>query len=150
MDRLQEAIAAHHGGIAFVTPAEFNNDDTGAVIIVYPTSSPQSAQTGTLVQTLRNDVIPPAVGGTTVNAQVGGQTAGSIDAANFLGHRLFLVIGAGFCAWSGWNYHRNRRAIDAERFEPERLSVAVLSAVVVLGGLGLVVLVLWRTLGAEE
>ncbi len=48
----------------------------------------------TLVQTLRNDVIPPVVGGTSVNAQVGGETAGSIDAANFLGHRLFLVIGA--------------------------------------------------------
>ena len=29
-----------------------------------------------------------------VNAQVGGQTAASIDAANFLGHRLFVVIGA--------------------------------------------------------
>ena len=69
-------------------------DDTGAVIIVYPTTSPQSAQTGTLVQTLRNDVIPPVVGGTGVDAQVGGETAASIDAANFLGHRLFLVIGA--------------------------------------------------------
>ena len=29
-----------------------------------------------------------------MNAQVGGQTAASIDAANFLGHRLFVVIGA--------------------------------------------------------
>jgi RND superfamily putative drug exporter len=46
------------------------------------------------VQTLRNDVIPPVVGGTDLNAQVGGETAGSIDAAAFLGHRLFLVIGA--------------------------------------------------------
>jgi putative drug exporter of the RND superfamily len=94
VEHLQQAIAAHHGGIAFVTPPEFNKADTGAVIIVYPTTSPQAAQTGTLVQTLRNDVIPPVVGGTTVNAQVGGQTAGGIDAANFLGHRLFLVIGA--------------------------------------------------------
>ncbi len=94
VDRLQQAIAAHHDGIAFVSPAEFNNASTGAVIVVYPTTSPQSAQTGTLVQTLRNDVIPPVVGGTSVNAQVGGETAASIDAANFLGHRLFLVIGA--------------------------------------------------------
>ena len=46
------------------------------------------------MQTLRNDVIPPVVGGTGVDAQVGGETAASIDAANFLGHRLFLVIGA--------------------------------------------------------
>ena len=94
VDRLQQAIAAHHQGIAFVTPPEFNQADTGAVIIVYPTTSPQSAQTATLVQTLRNDVIPPVVTGTSVNAQVGGETAGSVDAANFLGHRLFLVIGA--------------------------------------------------------
>jgi RND superfamily putative drug exporter len=94
IDRLKQAIAAHHGGIAFVTPPEFNKADTGAVIIVFPTTSPQSAQTEALVQTLRNDVIPPVVGGTSVNAQVGGQTAASIDAANFLGHRLFLVIGA--------------------------------------------------------
>ncbi len=81
-------------GIAFVTPPQFNEADTGAVIIVYPTTSPQSAQTEALVQTLRNDVIPPVVGGTGVDAQVGGQTAASIDAANFLGHRLFVVIGA--------------------------------------------------------
>ena len=39
-------------------------------------------------------VIPPVVAGTGVNAQVGGETAASIDAANFLGHRLFIVIGA--------------------------------------------------------
>ncbi len=94
VDHLQQAISAHHRGIAFVTPPEFNKAQNGAVIIVYPTTSPQSAQTESLVQTLRNDVIPPVVGGTSVNAQVGGQTAASIDAANFLGHRLFIVIGA--------------------------------------------------------
>jgi RND superfamily putative drug exporter len=92
--RLEQAIAAHHQGIAFVTPAQFNASDTGAVIIAYPTTSPQSSQTETLVQTLRNDVIPPVVANSDVNAQVGGQTAASIDAANFLGHRLFIVIGA--------------------------------------------------------
>jgi RND superfamily putative drug exporter len=43
---------------------------------------------------LRNDVVAPAVAGTDVNAQVGGQTAGGIDAADFLGHRLFVVIAA--------------------------------------------------------
>jgi len=94
VDHLQQAITAHHNGIAFVTPPEFNRSSTGAVIIVYPTTSPQSSQTERLVQTLRNDVIPPVVVGTGVDAQVGGQTAASIDAANFLGHRLFVVIGA--------------------------------------------------------
>jgi RND superfamily putative drug exporter len=94
VDRLQTALADHRDGVAFVTPAEFNTSSTGAVIVVYPTTSPQSSQTQGLVQTLRNDVIPPAVAGSDVNAQVGGETAGGIDAAAFLGHRLFLVIGA--------------------------------------------------------
>jgi RND superfamily putative drug exporter len=94
VDRLQQAIADHHAGIAFVTPPEFNEARTGAVIIVYPTTSPQSSETEALVQTLRNDVIPPVTAGTAVDVQVGGETAASIDAANFLGHRLFIVIGA--------------------------------------------------------
>jgi putative drug exporter of the RND superfamily len=94
VDKLQAAIAAHRAGIAFVTPAQFNASDTGGLIVVYPTTSPQSSQTEQLVQTLRNDVIPPVVGGTGVNAQVGGETAASIDAAGFLGHRLFIVISA--------------------------------------------------------
>jgi putative drug exporter of the RND superfamily len=94
VEHLQASIASDHNGIAFVTPVQFNHDDTGGLIVVYPTTSPQSSQTGQLVQTLRNDVIPPVVAGTGVNAQVGGETASSIDAANFLGHRLFIVIGA--------------------------------------------------------
>jgi RND superfamily putative drug exporter len=80
--------------VAFTAPAQFNHNDTGAVITVIPTTSPQAAQTTDLVNRLRADVIAPVVGGTNVNAQVGGETASSIDAANFLGHRLFIVIGA--------------------------------------------------------
>ena len=94
VDHLQQAIEAHRHGITFVTPAQFNAAHTGAVIVVYPTTSPQSQQTESLVQTLRNHVIPPVTNGTGVDAQVGGQTAASIDAANFLGQRLFIVIGA--------------------------------------------------------
>ena len=94
VDRLQQAIAAHHEGVAFVTPVQYNASDTGGLIVVYPTTSPQSAQTAQLVQTLRNDVIPSVTASSNVDAQVGGETAAGIDAANFLGHRLFVVIGA--------------------------------------------------------
>ncbi len=94
VQRLESALRAGVPDVAFVAPAQYNATKTGAVIIVTPTTSPQSAQTENLVQTLRNDVIPPVVSGTDVNALVGGQTAGGIDAANFLGSRLFLVIGA--------------------------------------------------------
>jgi putative drug exporter of the RND superfamily len=94
VEKLQSSIASDHSGVAFVTPAQFNASNTGGLIVVYPTTSPQSSQTAQLVQTLRHDVIPPVVVGTGVNAQVGGETAASIDAAGFLGHRLFVVIGA--------------------------------------------------------
>ncbi len=94
VDRLQAALAAHHQGIAFVTPVQYNAAHTGGLIVVYPTTSPQSAQTAQLVQTLRSEVIPPVVASSDVDAQVGGETAASVDAANFLGHRLFIVIGA--------------------------------------------------------
>jgi len=94
VERLGQALNNGLPDVAYTAPPQFNASDTGAVILVVPTTSPQSAQTETLVQTLRNDVIPPVVKGTDVNALVGGQTAGGIDAANFLGSRLFLVIGA--------------------------------------------------------
>ncbi|MGP0032880.1 MAG: MMPL family transporter [Acidimicrobiales bacterium] len=94
VDRLDSALGSGVANVAFTAPARFNASDTGAVIIVVPKTSPQSAQTGDLVQTLRADVIPPAVKGTGVTALVGGQTAAGIDAANYLGHRLLLVIGA--------------------------------------------------------
>jgi RND superfamily putative drug exporter len=93
VDELRTAIA-HTPGVAFVVPAQFNTEATGAVLIAYPTTSPQAAQTADLVRTLRADVIPPVVRGTQVDAQIGGETAGGIDAAAFLGHRLFLVIAA--------------------------------------------------------
>ncbi len=94
VEKLASSIASDHHGVAFVTPPQFNASDTGALVVVYPTTSPQSSQTEQLVQTLRRDVIPPGVAGTGVDAQVGGETAASIDAAGFLGHRLFVVIGA--------------------------------------------------------
>ncbi len=93
VDHLRSAIAAT-SGVAFVVPPVYNAAHNGAVLVAYPTTSPQAAQTQALVRVLRADVIPPVVQGTRVDAQVGGETAGSIDAATFLGHRLFLVIGA--------------------------------------------------------
>ena len=93
VDQLRSAIAATHG-VAYVVPPQFNERKTGAVLVAYPTTSPQAASTQRLVRTLRTDVIPPVVGRTGVDAQVGGETAGSIDAASFLGSRLPIVIAA--------------------------------------------------------
>jgi RND superfamily putative drug exporter len=90
---LRTAIAGTPG-VAYVVPPQYNAQKTGAVLVAYPTTSPQAAATETLVRTLRNDVIPPVVRRTGVDAQVGGETAGSIDAATFLGGRLPVVIAA--------------------------------------------------------
>ena len=50
-------------GVASVAPAIFNPAGNAAVIIVYPTTSPQAAQTASLVRHLRSAVIPPVVAG---------------------------------------------------------------------------------------
>ena len=70
---------------AFPTPI---NDDL-ALVIVYPESAPQDAETTTLVNTLRDDVIPA----TGVDAKVGGVTAASTDFSSFLGRRMPLIVG---------------------------------------------------------
>ena len=93
VDHLRSAIAGTPG-VAYVVPPQFNAHKTGAVLVAYPTTSPQAASTERLVRTLRADVIPPVVGRTGIDAQVGGETAGSIDAASFLGGRLPVVIAA--------------------------------------------------------
>jgi RND superfamily putative drug exporter len=93
VERLRTAIAATPD-VAYVVPPQYNARDTGAVLVAYPRTSPQAAATETLVRTLRTGVIPPVVGRTGVDAQVGGETAGSIDAATFLGGRLPVVIAA--------------------------------------------------------
>ncbi|MFD9391759.1 MMPL family transporter [Streptomyces sp. NPDC060000] len=66
------------------------------VIQVVPTTSPQSEQTDTLIDRLRDDVIP----GSGAQAHVGGVTAVSKDFATVTGDRLPLfiatIIGLGF------------------------------------------------------
>jgi putative membrane protein len=58
---------------------------------------------------------------------------------------VFLVLGTMVGGWSLWLYHRRRLAIDAGRFEPDRATVLTLGIVVVVGGLAVIGLVLWRT-----
>ncbi len=80
-------------GIAAVAPPRYDRSGDAAVITAIPTTSPQAAETQRLVLHLRDEVIPPIVAHTGVVADVGGETAAGIDAADFLGHRLPLVIG---------------------------------------------------------
>jgi len=80
-------------GVAYSSPAQLNATGTAAIIVAYPTTDPQAAQTEALVHHLRDQVIPSATAGTGVSAYVGGETAGSVDAATYLSARLPWVIG---------------------------------------------------------
>ncbi len=91
--RLDTALKST-AGVAFVSPAQFSRSGGAAMIFAIPTTSPQAAQTEALVHKLRNQVLPTATSGTGVQAYVGGETAGSVDASSYLSARLPLVIGA--------------------------------------------------------
>jgi RND superfamily putative drug exporter len=80
-------------GVAAVAPPRVNPAGTVATITVYPHSSPQAYATTQLVRNLRGHVVPPIAGRTGMTVYVGGVTAGSIDFATTLSHKLPLFIG---------------------------------------------------------
>ena len=80
-------------------PPAFNPAGNTAVIIAYPTTSPQAAQTASLVRHLRSSVIPAAVGGSGVTVLLGGVTAAGVDASHYLSGRLPLVLSVWSSSW---------------------------------------------------
>ena len=59
---------------------------------LYPATAPQDQQTITLVNTLRDTLIPQAEHGSGLVVHVGGQTATAIDFAHVLGGKLPLFV----------------------------------------------------------
>jgi RND superfamily putative drug exporter len=92
VDRVAADLAATDG-VATVVPPVLNDRGDAAVISVVPATGPQDEATEDLVHTLRDDVIPPAVAGTGVEASVGGTTAAFIDDSEQTASRLPLFIG---------------------------------------------------------
>jgi putative drug exporter of the RND superfamily len=80
-------------GIASVAPARLNPTGTTAAVVVYPTTSPQSAQTSSLVTRLRDGVIPPIERSTASRVYVGGATAAQVDFSHVLSTKLPLFVG---------------------------------------------------------
>jgi RND superfamily putative drug exporter len=80
-------------GIASVAAPKLNPARDTAAIAVYPTTSPQSAQTTSLVKHLRSDVLPPVAAATKTTVYVGGATATQVDFAHVLSGKLPLFIG---------------------------------------------------------
>jgi RND superfamily putative drug exporter len=83
----------HTPGIASVAAPRLNPAGGTAAIAVYPTTSPQSAQTTGLVKRLRSDVLPPLAKATDATVYVGGATATQVDFAHVLSGKLPLFIG---------------------------------------------------------
>ncbi len=83
----------HTPGIASVAAPRLNPARDTAAIAVYPTASPQSAQTTNLVQRLRSDVLPPLAKATGATVYIGGATATQVDFAHVLSGKLPLFIG---------------------------------------------------------
>ncbi|MFD8287192.1 MMPL family transporter [Streptomyces lavendulae] len=92
VDRLTDALRTT-ANVASVGPAVFNRAADTAVLTVVPGSAPQSRATSELVDTLRRDVIPRAARGSTMEAHVGGVTAGYDDFAGVIVGKLPLFVG---------------------------------------------------------
>ena len=79
-------------GVASVGEPQFNDEKTVAIVFVTPTSAPQDEATGTLVDRLRNDVVPVATEGGDAVAYVSGQTAAFKDIADRIMERLPIFL----------------------------------------------------------
>ena len=83
----------HTPGVASVAAPQLNPARDTAAIAVYPTTSPQSAQTTSLVKHLRSEVLPPLAKAAGATVYVGGATATQVDFAHVLSRKLPLFIG---------------------------------------------------------
>jgi RND superfamily putative drug exporter len=88
---LRRAVAGTPG-IATVPPPSMSADGEMATIFAIPTTAPQDARTSDLLGRLRDDVIPRATAGTSLEVFVGGNTAGFVDITDKVAGRLPLFI----------------------------------------------------------
>ncbi len=93
LDRLVGALQAADG-VQLVAPPIPNQAGDTAVLVVIPESAPHSTATQDLVERLRDDVVPAAVGGSDVVVSVSGVTALFADMADLFSRRLPVFIGA--------------------------------------------------------
>ncbi len=80
-------------GIASVASPRLNPAGDTASVVAYPTTSPQSSQTSSLVTQLRDSVNPPLERSTGSRVYVGGATAAQVDFSHVLSSKLPLFIG---------------------------------------------------------
>jgi putative drug exporter of the RND superfamily len=81
------------GDVTSVSPARLSPNGLTAVLLVYPSSAPQSLATSNLVESLRKHTLPPLAQNTGTQILVGGQQATTIDFTSVLSSKLPLFIG---------------------------------------------------------
>jgi putative drug exporter of the RND superfamily len=86
------SVVADTSGVASVTRPITSPDGDAVVATVNPTTSPQDPRTVALVGDLRDQLIPRAERGTSLEVHVGGETATNIDFSHVLGDKLPLFI----------------------------------------------------------
>jgi RND superfamily putative drug exporter len=86
------ATVARTPGVASVTSAVTSPNGKVLLATVYPTTSPQAQPTVSLVNDLRDQLIPRAEQGTSLAVHVGGVTAANIDFAHVLTDKLPIFI----------------------------------------------------------
>jgi putative drug exporter of the RND superfamily len=79
--------------VAGVSEPTLDEAGTVAVFTVIAKSAPWADETVSLVENLREEVIPGALKGSSTSSYVGGQTAGYIDLATQISDKLPLMIG---------------------------------------------------------
>ncbi len=92
LTRLSDAVRSTPGVVSVARP-ELNRDGTAAAVVVYPATSPQSAETSSLVTHLRDSVIPSVERSSGARVYVGGATAAQVDFSHVLASKLPLFIG---------------------------------------------------------
>ncbi|MEV5933577.1 MMPL family transporter [Streptomyces sp. NPDC093250] len=92
LDNLGSTLRATDG-VASASPVTYGQGGDTAYLTVVPESSPQSKATSDLVDRLRDDVLPRAESGTSLDVHVGGVTAGYDDFADVIVDKLPLFVG---------------------------------------------------------
>src|SRR5215210_1008718 len=79
-------------GVAFVPEPQINEQGNAAIVTVIPQGAPQDKATEDLVTRLREDVVPQALRGTGINAEIGGVTAALDDQSEYITGRMPVFI----------------------------------------------------------
>jgi RND superfamily putative drug exporter len=77
---------------ASVSPLQPTSDGDVLVATAIPVGAPQDASTTSLVNNLKDDVLPEAVKGTAAKGYVTGTTAAQVDFLDIVSSRLFAII----------------------------------------------------------